>query len=60
MQRKSSNALDDLRGKNGEIVCVFICPDTPFPYVDEYFKYLDASNFPKIENEELLLNKPDG
>ena len=60
MQKKSSNTLDELRGKEGKIVCVFICCDTPFPYVDEYFKYLDATNFPKIENEELLLNKPEG
>lgn len=56
--QKDHQAFDALRGKNGEIICVFICPDTPMPYIDEYFKYLDMSNFPKIQNEELLQNKP--
>ena len=54
---KDRDTLDDLRGINGELVCVFICCDTPFPYFDEYFKYLDETNFPKIENKELLKNK---
>lgn len=57
-QHKENNTLDTLRGPDGEIHCVFICPDTPFPYFDEYFKYLPESSFPPIENEELLLNKP--
>jgi len=57
-QRKNQGSLDELRDKNGEIVCVFICPDSPMLYLDEYFKYLAEHNFPKIENEELLLNKP--
>jgi cysteine synthase/rhodanese-related sulfurtransferase len=39
---------------NKEKIVVFICPDGPFPYIDEYFEYLDESNFPKIENEHLL------
>jgi len=59
-QRKSQDTLDELRDKNGEIVCVFPCPDSPMLYLDEYFQYLDEHNFPKIENEELLLNKPQG
>ena len=58
-ERKNNNTLDALRGEKEEIVCTFICPDTSIPYVDEYFKYLDAANFPKIEHEELLLNKPE-
>ncbi len=58
-QRKDEKRLDELRNGQGEISSVFICPDTPFPYLDEYFKYLDESNFPKIENEAWLLNKPD-
>lgn len=46
--------LDKFRNKNGEVIAVFICPDTPFPYIDEYFEYLDAEDFPAIENKELL------
>ncbi len=56
---KDSNRLDDLRrASSGEITCVFICPDGPVPYLDEYFKYLDSSHFPKIQNEDILTNKP--
>ena len=57
-QRQTDNTLDQIRNSVGEVNCTFICPDTPFPYFDEYFKYLDAANFPAIENEEFLLNKP--
>lgn len=56
---KQRNKLDDIRDrKSGEIICVFPCPDGPLPYLDEYFKYVDRSHFPPIQNEELLLNKP--
>lgn len=58
-QQKDAGALDKLRNSSGEIISVFICPDTPIPYFDEYFKYLDKSNFPQIENEELLQNTPE-
>jgi len=37
-----------------EKIAVFICPDSPFPYIEEYFEYLDDNNFPKIENVHLL------
>lgn len=37
-----------------EKVVVCICPDSPFPYIEEYFEYLDKSDFPTIENEHLL------
>jgi cysteine synthase A len=37
-----------------EKIVVLICPDGPFPYIEEYFEYLDENNFPKIENEHLL------
>ena len=57
-QQKAARKLDALRNAQGEIHCVFICPDTPLPYLDEYFKYLDQSNFPSIKNEEWLLNQP--
>ncbi len=57
-EKKKSGALDGLRERNGEIQCVFICPDSPIPYLDEYFKYLQALEFPTIQNEELLINRP--
>ncbi len=50
------NLLEDLRIDDEEITCVFICPDSPVPYLDEYFKYLDASEFPEIINSDLLEN----
>jgi rhodanese-related sulfurtransferase len=37
-----------------EMVAVFICPDSPLPYLDEYFANLDSSVFPEIENVQLL------
>ncbi|MEA1902903.1 MAG: pyridoxal-phosphate dependent enzyme [Actinomycetota bacterium] len=57
-ERKESDTLDELRNADGEVVSVFICPDTPMPYFDEYFKYLDDSYFPEITNEEFLKNSP--
>ena len=57
-QKKKDGALGGLRERNGEIQCVFICPDSPIPYLDEYFKYLQASDFPTVQNEELLINRP--
>ena len=56
---KSQGRLNSLRNTDGEILCVFPCPDGPLAYLDEYFKYVDASHFPAISNEELLLNKPE-
>ena len=56
---KQNNKIEELRDKkSGDLVCVFLCPDGPLPYLDEYFKYLDSSHFPAIQNEELMLNKP--
>lgn len=55
---KESSQLDELRNAEGEVLCVFPCPDGPLPYLDEYPKYVDASEFPPIQNEEMLLNKP--
>lgn len=52
-QKKKDNFKTLLNGKK-TINCVFICPDDPYPYIDEYFKYLDKKYFPKIVNEELL------
>jgi len=58
-KQKEADTLDSFRNNESEVVAVFICPDSPLPYLNEYFEYLDASHFPKIENEELLINKPD-
>lgn len=54
---RSENKLDSLRNKDGEIICVFIACDSPFPYLNEYFEYLDEDLFPTIENVELLNNE---
>lgn len=54
----ADGALNSLRNSAGEVLCVFPCPDGPIPYLDEYPKYVDASEFPEILNEDLLLNKP--
>ncbi len=53
-ERSQNNSLDELRGENREIITTFICPDTPFPYIEEYFNYLPANQFPNIENQDLL------
>lgn len=44
---------------NEEKIAVFICPDSPMPYLDEYFEFLDKADFPAIENEHLLKKKLD-
>ncbi len=56
---KKSGDLDNLRNKEGEVIAVLICPDSPLPYLNDYFEYLDESYFPTIENEHLLINKPE-
>lgn len=55
---KAAGALERLRNADGDVLCVFPCPDGPLPYLDEYPKYVEASAFPEIRNEALLLNKP--
>ncbi|MBT3206369.1 MAG: pyridoxal-phosphate dependent enzyme [Gammaproteobacteria bacterium] len=58
LQKKvDDDSLEDLRNDDIEITCVFICPDSPVPYLDEYFKYLDTSEFPEIINSDLLENE---
>ena len=57
-EKKEAGELDALRNKDHEVVAVFICPDSPFPYIDEYFEYLGEESFPQIENAELLQRKP--
>jgi cysteine synthase/rhodanese-related sulfurtransferase len=57
--QKNLGKLEEFKNRNGEIIAVFICPDSPLPYLSEYFEYLDESNFPTIENENLLVHKPE-
>lgn len=42
---KEQAPLDRLRNKDGEICAVFICGDTPLPYLDKYSTHLDAADF---------------
>ena len=53
---KKSDKLKELTQEQ-EISAVVLCPDGPFLYIDEYFKYCEKDQFPPIENEELLTNK---
>ena len=54
LSEQSANDLDRMRNEDGEVLAIVIAPDSPFPYIDEYFRYLGSESFPKIENEELL------
>jgi len=56
-RQKKNRLLNGLKNGNGEVVAVFICPDSPLPYLGEYFKYLDESHFPQIKNKKLLISK---
>lgn len=49
--------LDRLRNEDKEIIAAFICPDSPFPYIEEYFEALPEELFPPIINSELLIKK---
>lgn len=40
-EQKDASKLDELRNKDGEIVCVFICSDSPLPYLDMYLEYTE-------------------
>lgn len=42
-----------------EKVAVCVCPDSPLPYINEYFDILKKEDFPQIQNEHLLQNKED-
>ncbi len=53
-KQQENGGLDALRNGNGDVVAVFICCDSPFPYLDEYFEYLGDECFPPIQNTELL------
>ena len=51
---QNATNLDHMRNADGEVICVVISPDSPLPYVDEYFRYLGEESFPPLENERLL------
>ena len=55
-QEKLKHGLEKFRNSKGEINCVILACDLPFLYMDEYFKYLPRSFFPKIFHEKKLLN----
>jgi cysteine synthase len=40
-----SSRLQPLRNRKGEVLCCFICPDSPFPYLDKYSTILDPQDF---------------
>ncbi len=58
-KQKENNMLKALANKNGIVNAVFICCDSPYPNLKDYFQYLDKSNFPEIDNYEILIDKPD-
>lgn len=47
---KNKNKLKELKNTDGEIVCCFLACDSMAPYVDDYFKNLPKSFFPKIKD----------
>lgn len=51
--RKEAGTLDQLRGQDGKIDCVFIACDLPFQYLNEYFDKVPASEFHPIQDERL-------
>lgn len=42
---KAESRLDALRNSAGEVLAVFVCADTPLPYLDKYSTHLDAWEF---------------
>jgi cysteine synthase len=42
---KAASALGKLRNEDGEIIAVFVCGDTPLPYLDKYSTHLEAWEF---------------
>jgi rhodanese-related sulfurtransferase len=53
-QQKKSKQRDNYRNNKGEIRIVFLCWDTPFPYIEEYFNYIPTTYFSKIQHAEHL------
>ncbi len=42
---EEQSSLEPLRNSDGEVVAVFVCCDTPFPYLDKYSTILDPADF---------------
>lgn len=59
-QAKENKTLQRYKNKQGEIVVVFLCCDTPFPYVEEYFEHVDVTHFPEVVNAHLLAHAQVG
>lgn len=43
--RKAESKLEEVRNEDGQVVCVFVCGDTPLPYLDKYSTHLEAAEF---------------
>lgn len=43
--RANASTLDSLRNQDGEVCAVFVCGDTPLPYLDKYSTHLDPEDF---------------
>lgn len=50
-KRKADGSLANLRNRDGEIHCVFLCCDLPYQYINEYFDKLGDEHFPTIHNK---------
>jgi cysteine synthase A len=50
---EKTGKIESLRGRH----VVFVCPDTPFPYVTDYEKILGSKHFSVIENIHLRSKK---
>jgi cysteine synthase/rhodanese-related sulfurtransferase len=57
-EHKNAGSLDRYRNQKGEVVAVFVCPDSPLPYLEEYQEFADAALFIPIQGKELLREKP--
>ena len=44
-KHKSEGTLDQLRNKDGEVVAVFVCPDSALLYLEKYPANLDPEDF---------------
>jgi cysteine synthase len=44
-QKRDGAGFDQLRNQDGEVCAVFICGDTPLPYLDKYSTHLEPSDF---------------
>ena len=58
LESLSPEQLAAWRGPTGEVVAVTVACDTPYPYLDDYFEYLPAEDFPPIQHPEWLQTSP--